>query len=83
MEPLKIKDNTSYNSSIMLNFKNLTNCILNKTLYQLEHEGLFIFPRSLNNSEDLTRDQFVLQTINYTHWKCYGGCRPWYRAFNN
>lgn len=66
MEPLKIKDNTSYNSSIMLNFKNLTNCILNKTLYQLEHEGLFIFPRSLNNSEDLTRDQFVLQTINNT-----------------
>ena len=64
MEPLKIKDNTSYNSSIMLNCKNLTNCILNKTLHQLEHEGLFIFPRYINNSEDLTRDQLVLQTIN-------------------
>ena len=66
MEPLKIKDNTSYNSSIMLNCKNLTNCILNKTLHQLEHEGLFIFPRYINNSEDLTRDQLVLQIINNT-----------------
>lgn len=66
MEPLKIKDNSSYNSSIMLNYKNLVNCVLNKTLTQLESEGLFIFPCSVNNSEDLTRDQLILQTINNT-----------------
>ena len=63
MEPQKIKDNSPVNGDLS-NIKNLRDKILNKTLEQLEHEGVFVFPEFLVDAEDVTKDQMILQSIN-------------------
>ena len=63
MEPQKIKDNSPVNGDLS-NIKNLRDKILNKTLEQLEHEGVFVFPEFLVDAEDITKDQMILQSIN-------------------
>ena len=63
-KPLRVKDNTSFDTSVIFNVKNLVKNIINKTLKQLESEGVFIFPSAVKNTEDLSSDQMVLQFIN-------------------
>lgn len=63
MELRKIKDNSPVNGDLS-NIKNLRDKILNKTLEQLEHEGVFVFPEFLVDAEDVTKDQMILQSIN-------------------
>ena len=53
MKPLRVKDNTSFDTSVIFNVKNLVKNIINKTLKQLESEGVFIFPSAVKNTEDL------------------------------
>ncbi len=43
---------------------NITEKLKDKTLCKLYDEGIFIFPEILKDSEDLTQDQMVLQSIN-------------------
>ena len=38
--------------------------VADKTLQQLECEGIFIFPETVKDSEDITKDQMVLQSVN-------------------
>lgn len=64
MELRKIKDNTSYKKEKLLGIENLRDKILNKTLEQLEREGVFVFPEFLVDAEDVTKDQMILQSIN-------------------
>ena len=64
MKPLRVKDNTSFDTSVIFNVKNLVKNIINKTLKQLESEGVFIFPSAVKNTEDLSSDQMILQFIN-------------------
>lgn len=45
----------------------LTNQILDKTLNQLEEEDLFVFPNIKDNSDDLSGDQMVLQSVNNSY----------------
>lgn len=40
--------------------------IADKTLEQLEREGIFVFPDIIRNTEDLTKEQMILQTVNDT-----------------
>ena len=47
--------------------KNLTSKIVDKTLEQLEHEGIFVFTEIIRNAEDLTQDQMILQSVNDTY----------------
>lgn len=43
---------------------NLTDRIADKTLEQLEREGIFIFPELVKDADDITRNQVILQGLN-------------------
>jgi 5-methylcytosine-specific restriction endonuclease McrBC regulatory subunit McrC len=64
MKILKIKDNTSEKKSRFAEVENLTERIVNKTLEQLDREGVFVFPEFLLDAEDLTKDQMILRSVN-------------------
>lgn len=67
MKLLRIKDNSRQNKSCFFQIKNLTEKIANKTLLQLEREGIFVFPEIVKDAGDLTREQMILQTVNDTY----------------
>lgn len=60
----KVKDNTTYITSRFSCNQCIVSNILNKSLNQLDAEGLFIFPEAIKKVEDLTRDQMILQKFN-------------------
>ena len=62
---MRINDNSYEEKSIVLSeVPKIAHKLSNKTLSQLENEGIFVFPNSVNNTEDLSSDQMVLQNIN-------------------
>ena len=64
MKLLTIKDNTQVNKDTFSDIRNLVGKIADKTLEQLEREGVFIFPEFVIEAEDITKDQVILQSIN-------------------
>ena len=64
MKLLKIKDNSQQKKDTFSNIGNLTVKIADKTLEQLEREGIFVFPEVVKDAEDITRDQMIIQSIN-------------------
>lgn len=64
MKQLLIKDNQYKSKSDFGEVKDVVNCIADKTLAELEKDGVFIFPPSVRKSEDLTNDQMILQSYN-------------------
>ncbi|HZK27278.1 MAG TPA: hypothetical protein VFD00_07065 [Thermoclostridium sp.] len=42
----------------------MTEKIADKTLKQLEKEGVFIFPELIKDAEDISKDQVILQSVN-------------------
>ncbi len=64
MKTPRVKDNTTYINTIFSSNKCIVSNILNKSLSQLELEGLFIFPESIKEVIDLTCDQMILQEFN-------------------
>ena len=64
---MKIKDNSCYAKADFSGQPELVKRIADKTLEQLEKDGVFVFPELLKNSEDLTKDQMVLQSVNDTY----------------
>ena len=64
MKPLKIKDNTSTRKEAFSDIPLLTKKIADKTLKQLEYEGVFVFPTVMEDAEDMVADQMVLQSVN-------------------
>ena len=64
MEPIKIKDNAKVKKEELSDIENLVNKIANKTLKQLEREGIFVFPETIKDTKDLTEDQVILQTVD-------------------
>lgn len=67
MNLFKIKDNSQQKKENFSQIKNLTAKIADKTLAQLEREGVFIFPERVENAEDITHEQRILQSINDTY----------------
>ncbi len=67
MNQIKIKDNSSNKKDAFKKIEKLTDRILNKTLEQLERDGVFVFPESVANAEDITKDQMILQSVNDTY----------------
>ena len=67
MNLLKIKDNSQLTKESLSQIKNLTDKVADKTLEQLEREGVFVFPEIVKNSEGLTRNQMILQRANNTY----------------
>ncbi|MEF9975043.1 MAG: hypothetical protein RR893_14075, partial [Clostridia bacterium] len=64
MTGIRVKDNTESDSSKFDGIKTLTQKVVDKTLEQLEKEGVFVFPEAVQNAEDLTGEQIILQTVN-------------------
>ena len=57
MKLLKIKDNSLHKKDAFSPIGTLTGKIADKTLEQLEHEGIFVFPEIVKDARDITRDQ--------------------------
>lgn len=64
MKQIKIKDNSKYLKEELNEVAEITSRITNKSLDQLAKEGVFVFPETVKDSEDLSRDQMILQTQN-------------------
>lgn len=67
MKLLKIKDNSQLKKESFSQIRNLTGKIADKTLEQLEREGVFVFPEIVREAEDITQDQIILQSVNDTY----------------
>ena len=74
MKQIRISDNSIYHKQQFSNIPHLTAKISNKSLEQLEREGVFVFPELLADSEDITKDQMILQHIgdNYRTYNVMG-----------
>lgn len=64
MKQLLIKDNQYRAKSDFDEVKDVANYVADKTLAELEKEGVFVFPLSVKETKDLTNDQKVLQSYN-------------------
>ena len=64
MKLLKIKDNSQHKKDTFSDIASLTDRIADKTLEELEREGVFVFPEFVLDAEDITRDQTIIQSIN-------------------
>lgn len=64
MKLLNVKDNSQIRRDEFSEIMNLTAKIADKTLGQLEREGVFVFPEILKDAEDITREQVLLQGYN-------------------
>lgn len=60
----RVKDNTLVGKESFSDIPNLVNRVRDKTLECLEQEGVFVFPDAIKSSEDITREQMVLQSVN-------------------
>lgn len=67
MKLLKIKDNSQRKKDAFSHIGTLTGKIADKTLEQLEREGVFVFPEIVKDAEDITRDQMIIQSVNDTY----------------
>lgn len=67
MTTLTIKDNASNNKNDFIEVSGITDRVVDKTLEQLEKEGIFVFPELIKNAEDITKDQVILQSKNDTY----------------
>lgn len=67
MKLLRIRDNTQSKKDAFVDIRNLIGRIADKTLEQLEREGVFVFPEFVIDAEDITKDQMILQSINDTY----------------
>lgn len=67
MKLLKIKDNSQQKKDAFSQISNLTSKVADKTLEQLEREGVFVFPEIVRDAEDITQDQMILQSVNDTY----------------
>ena len=61
MKTLIIKDNSFNNVNEFDSIKRTYNILINKSLNQLEKEGVFVFPDVVRDSSDLDDNQIILQ----------------------
>ena len=66
MKLLRIKDNSQQKKDVFSQVVKLTGKIADKTLEQLEREGVFVCPETVKDAEDISRDQMILQSVNDT-----------------
>lgn len=64
MTELKIKDNALISKKQFNDVSHVTDKIADKTLEQLEKEGIFVFPELIKDAEDISKDQVILQSVN-------------------
>lgn len=61
---LRVKDNSQIQKSAFSAVPGITGKAADKTLEQLEKEGVFVFPEIIHDAEDITKDQMILQSVN-------------------
>lgn len=64
---MKIKDNSSKTKEECAEISGIANKIADKTLEQLEKDGIFVFPNVVREADDITSEQMVLQGYNDTY----------------
>lgn len=64
MTEIKLKDNALTSKSKFESIECLTKKVADKTLEQLEKEGVFLFPEAIKSAKDITKDQMVLRSFN-------------------
>ncbi len=64
MKQRRIKDNDQRKKEEFFDIPGLVKTISDKTLEELEKEGVFVFPEMIRDAEDITRDQMILQSVN-------------------
>lgn len=64
MTQLKIKDNHYKLKEEFFEVKSVVERVADKTLEQLEREGVFIFPEIIKEANDITKEQMILQSYN-------------------
>ena len=67
MDLLRIKDNSRILKTEFSEIPILTSRIADRTLGQLEKDGIFVFPERIYDAEDITEEQMILQTVNDTY----------------
>ena len=67
MKLLRIKDNSQQKKDAFSQVARLTGKIADKTLEQLEREGVFVFPETVKDAEDISREKMNLQSDNDTY----------------
>lgn len=64
MKLVRIRDNAHIRWEDLQDASDVVQKIADKTLEQLDREGIFIVPTLLKDAEDITREQMVLQSVN-------------------
>ena len=64
MNQLRIRDNSKTPQELFSDISSLTGRIANKSLKQLEREGVFIFPEIVKDSENIEQDEMILQSVD-------------------
>ena len=64
MKQLKIKDNQYNLKTEFADVNAITDAVADKTFEQLEREGIFVFPEVINDADDISSDQMILQSYN-------------------
>ena len=64
MKQVKIKDNQYIEKETFSEVANIVKRVVDKTLGNLQTEGVFVFPECMNDAKDITREQFILQSYN-------------------
>jgi 5-methylcytosine-specific restriction endonuclease McrBC regulatory subunit McrC len=64
MRTLRIKDNRLIKQDAFSCVSHLVEKVTDKTLEQLEREGVFVFPELVKDTGDLSKDQTILQSVN-------------------
>ncbi len=64
MKLSRIKDNSQQKKDSFSEIKVLVDKIADKTLEQLEREGIFVYPETVKDASDITREQVILQSVN-------------------
>lgn len=60
----RIKDNSLQKKDSFSEIKALSGKIADKTLEQLEREGVFVYPEIVKDAADITQEQMILQSVN-------------------
>ena len=64
MKLVRIKDNIQHEKASFSQIEKLTGKIADKTLVQLEREGVFLFPEIIKDAGGITEEQMILQSVN-------------------
>lgn len=64
MKQLRIKDNSQIRKEEFSDVASVVRRVADKTLEQLEREGVFVFPQLVDDAEDITKDQMIIQSVN-------------------